>query len=43
MTYLYSLPITGILVVLIIVLFLGSCIWRMSYGSRDKRRDHRRD
>ena len=35
-----ELPITGILLfALVIVLFIGGCFWRMSYGKRDERRD----
>jgi hypothetical protein len=43
MKYLSSLPLAWILLVLIIGGFLGGCIWRMSFGSRDDRRDARRD
>jgi hypothetical protein len=43
MTYLDSLPLEWILILLVIAVFLGGCVWRMSYGARDNRRNPRRD
>lgn len=39
-----SVSVMGILLFsLVIVLFVGGCLWRMSYGRRDKRRDSHKD
>ena len=41
MEYLDELPAVGILVILVMGIFVAGCVWRMSYGARDKDREPR--